>query len=86
MDELIIENPNKDESSIKNYLTHPFLFFILKKMLFYSIVLIVSLTLIFFMPRALPGDPATRILPLKDQPKPMMIIKLELDLLTNIII
>jgi peptide/nickel transport system permease protein len=63
MDELIIENTNKDVNSIKNYLTHPFLFFILKKLLFYSIVLIVSLTLIFFMPRALPGDPATRILP-----------------------
>ncbi|MHA2502154.1 MAG: ABC transporter permease [Candidatus Kariarchaeaceae archaeon] len=46
-------------------LNHPFLKFLGKKAVFYGIVLFVSMTLIFLLPRALPGEPATRILPPK---------------------
>lgn len=47
----------------KSFITQPYFIFLLKKLVFYAIVIFVSVTLIFIIPRYMPGDPATRILP-----------------------
>ncbi|MFX0061741.1 MAG: ABC transporter permease [Candidatus Hermodarchaeota archaeon] len=48
---------------IKNTLSHPYARFLQRKGAFYLIILFISITLIFLIPRLMPGDPATRITP-----------------------
>lgn len=47
---------------LKGVITHSYLRFILKKAIFYLIVIFIALTAVFAIPRFMPGDPASRIL------------------------
>ena len=59
------EMNEKNKNIIIKWITHPYSRFLQKKILFYLVVLVTSITLIFLIPRYMPGDPATRILPPK---------------------
>jgi peptide/nickel transport system permease protein len=47
---------------LKGFLTHSYSRFVLKKAIFYLIVVFIALTCVFAIPRFMPGDPATRLL------------------------
>ncbi|MFX1254714.1 MAG: ABC transporter permease [Promethearchaeota archaeon] len=54
---------NNITNSLKKSLSHPYARFLQKKGAFYLLIAFISITLIFLIPRFMPGDPATRITP-----------------------
>lgn len=48
---------------LKGLFAHPFVRFVAKKTVFYVIVAFVAITLIFFIPRFMPGDPISFLMP-----------------------
>jgi len=48
---------------LKNPLAHPFVIFLIKKIIFYAVVMFVAVTFVFFIPRLIPGNPVERLLP-----------------------
>jgi len=48
---------------LKNPFAHPFVIFLIKKIIFYAIVMFVAVTFVFFIPRLIPGNPVERLLP-----------------------
>ncbi|MBO3800496.1 MAG: ABC transporter permease [Candidatus Brockarchaeota archaeon] len=50
-------------SILKNPFAHPFVIFLIKKIIFYAIVMFVAVTLVFFIPRFIPGNPIDRLIP-----------------------
>jgi len=63
-----IETAEKQEEGVfildrlKGLATHSYSRFVLKKAVFYLIVIFIALTFVFAIPRFMPGDPATRLL------------------------
>lgn len=47
---------------LKSLITHSYSRFVLKKAIFYLVVIFIALTFVFAIPRFMPGDPATRLL------------------------
>ncbi|MHA2243840.1 MAG: ABC transporter permease [Candidatus Hodarchaeales archaeon] len=47
---------------LKGIISHSYSRFVLKKAIFYLIVIFIALTFVFAIPRFMPGDPATRLL------------------------
>lgn len=48
---------------MKNLFAHPFVKFVLRKVVFYLIVASIALTFIFIIPRLMPGSPIDRMIP-----------------------
>lgn len=49
--------------TLKNPLANPFVRFLIRKAIFYAIVMFIAITLVFFIPRLMPGNPVDRMVP-----------------------
>jgi peptide/nickel transport system permease protein len=48
---------------LKNPFANPFVIFLIKRMVFYAIVMFVAVTFVFLIPRLMPGNPIDRLIP-----------------------